>query len=81
MNAKRKNSALMKSRNKTGGGPDTMEISKKSNLVLGAIVATRSVIYKTCRISTTEFHTLIEDGSVYFLRVKNIFFSRGYPLK
>ena len=27
----------MKSRKKTGGGPNTMEISKESNLVLGAI--------------------------------------------
>ena len=37
MNAKKEKTALMKSRKKTGGGPDTMEISKESNLVLGAI--------------------------------------------
>ena len=37
MNAKKEKTALMKSRKKTGGGPDTMEISKESNLVLSAI--------------------------------------------
>ena len=38
MNAKKeKKTVQMKSRKKTGGGPDTVEISKESNLVLGAI--------------------------------------------
>ena len=35
MNAKREQTAIMKSRKKTGGGPDTMEISKESNLFFG----------------------------------------------
>ena len=37
MNAERENTVLMKSEKKTGGGPDTMEILKESNFVLGAI--------------------------------------------
>ena len=37
MNAKRAKTALMKSRKKTGGGPDTIEFSKESNLVMSAI--------------------------------------------
>ena len=37
MNAERVNTALMKRRKKTGGGPYTMEIPKESNFVFVAI--------------------------------------------